>query len=218
MSTLIAVPSTCWRTTACPRRRFCCRTVRGGGSGAPNCPRASPGAADEPFVREHRPRQRLHRLQPDPGRRRAATLGVAVSRTRSSSNPRRPTPPSAPSRKYGRSARSTGSARARGAAGDSDPRRRNRSVVRVEELVVGDLVQVGPGDQIVADGHARAGGNALPPRRIDPHRRGPSRSRAGPGDAVRSGSFAVEGVGAYIATDAISDARQPTPRHIAVHG
>jgi magnesium-transporting ATPase (P-type) len=68
----------------------------------------------------------------------------------------------------------------------------------VEELVVGDLVRLGPGDQIVADGTI-AQAETL---RIDESiLTGESEPVAGQaGDDVRSGSFAVEGVGAYTVT------------------
>ena len=46
------------------------RAHRGRGGAAPPGPGAAAEARDEPVVREHRPRQRLHDLQPDPGRRR----------------------------------------------------------------------------------------------------------------------------------------------------
>ena len=66
----------------------------------------------------------------------------------------------------------------------------------VADVVVGDLLRLAPGDQIVADGHLREAdalrldeailtGEAEPvPRDV--------------GDEVRSGSFAVEGIGAYV--------------------
>ncbi len=68
--------------------------------------------------------------------------------------------------------------------------------VPVEEVVVGDLVRVGPGDQIVADGSLQwtewlqldesiLTGESRPVQRAV-------------GDGVRSGSFAVEGVGEYV--------------------
>ena len=70
--------------------------------------------------------------------------------------------------------------------------------VHVNELVLGDLVRLAPGDQVVADGtldHAESlrvdesilTGESSPVDRIA-------------GDAIRSGSFAVEGVGAYTVT------------------
>ena len=76
---------------------------------------------------------------------------------------------------------------------DGQPR-----VVAVEELVVGDLVRVGPGDQIVADGILEQAETL----RVDESiLTGESDTvpRA-PGEEVRSGSFAVEGVGAYTIT------------------
>jgi cation-transporting ATPase E len=71
-------------------------------------------------------------------------------------------------------------------------------VVPLEELVVGDLVRVGPGDQVVADGTLEQA-NAL---RVDEsiltgEAEPVARTR---GEAMRSGSFAVEGVGAYTVT------------------
>ncbi|HKI91694.1 MAG TPA: HAD-IC family P-type ATPase [Gaiellaceae bacterium] len=68
----------------------------------------------------------------------------------------------------------------------------------IAEVVPGDLVQVGPGDQIVADGRLEHA-DAL---RLDESiLTGESRAverRAG--EDVRSGSFAVEGAGAYTVT------------------
>jgi cation-transporting P-type ATPase E len=65
----------------------------------------------------------------------------------------------------------------------------------VEELVVGDLVRVGPGDQIVADGTIEQAETL----RVDESiLTGESESVVRDvGESVRSGSFAVEGVGAY---------------------
>jgi P-type E1-E2 ATPase len=76
---------------------------------------------------------------------------------------------------------------------DGEPRE-----LTVERLVVGDLVRVGPGDQIVADGvldEARA-------LRVDESiLTGESRPvERGAGDQVRSGSFVVEGTGSYTVT------------------
>jgi cation-transporting ATPase E len=70
--------------------------------------------------------------------------------------------------------------------------------VAIEELVKGDLVQIGPGDQIVADGTLD---NADALRLDESILTGESRAvtrRAG--ESVRSGSFAVEGAGAYTVT------------------
>ena len=77
-------------------------------------------------------------------------------------------------------------------------RDRQPRVVAVEELVVGDLVRVGPGDQIVADGILEQAETF----RVDESiLTGESDSVArAPGEEVRSGSFAVEGVGAYTVT------------------
>jgi cation-transporting P-type ATPase E len=67
--------------------------------------------------------------------------------------------------------------------------------VRVEELVPGDLVHVKAGDQIVADGElVRADALSLDESILTGESRFVQR---GEGDEVRSGSFAVEGVGAY---------------------
>jgi cation-transporting P-type ATPase E len=68
--------------------------------------------------------------------------------------------------------------------------------VAVAELVVGDRVRLGPGDQVVADG-VLAGANDL---QLDESiLTGESEPVArATGDEIRSGSFAVEGAGAYI--------------------
>ncbi|TMM07675.1 MAG: HAD family hydrolase [Actinobacteria bacterium] len=70
--------------------------------------------------------------------------------------------------------------------------------VQVEEVVVGDLVRLAPGDQVVADGRlVSADGLALDEANLT----GESElSVRGPGDPVWSGSFAVEGTGLYEAT------------------
>jgi P-type E1-E2 ATPase len=67
--------------------------------------------------------------------------------------------------------------------------------VHAEELVPGDLVRVGPGDQIVADGRIVTGGAIGLDESI---LTGESRTvrRAAPA-SVRSGSFCVDGAGAY---------------------
>jgi cation-transporting ATPase E len=71
-------------------------------------------------------------------------------------------------------------------------------VVAIEELVVGDLVRVGPGDQIVADGILEQAETLHVDESI---LTGESDAVArAPGEQVRSGSFAVEGVGAYTVT------------------
>jgi cation-transporting P-type ATPase E len=66
----------------------------------------------------------------------------------------------------------------------------------VEDLVVGDLVQLAPGDQVVADGKLE---QAELLRLDESILTGESETvlRAA-GEDVRSGSFAVEGVGAYV--------------------
>jgi magnesium-transporting ATPase (P-type) len=70
--------------------------------------------------------------------------------------------------------------------------------LHVSEVVVGDLVRVQAGDQIVADGRV-VGANRLT---LDESiLSGESRPVArGPGDEVRSGSFAAEGIGEYEVT------------------
>jgi cation-transporting ATPase E len=71
-------------------------------------------------------------------------------------------------------------------------------VVPVEELVVGDLVRVGPGDQVVADGTLEQADALRVDESILTGEAEPIARE--PGEAVRSGSFAVEGVGAYTVT------------------
>jgi cation-transporting ATPase E len=73
-----------------------------------------------------------------------------------------------------------------------------RRHVAVEEVVEGDVVLLEPGDQVVADGTvSRSDGLAIDESILT----GESEpvGRAG-GDEVRSGSFAVEGAGAYVVT------------------
>jgi cation-transporting ATPase E/undecaprenyl-diphosphatase len=66
----------------------------------------------------------------------------------------------------------------------------------VDEVVVGDLVRVGPGDQVVADGSLqRAEWLRLDESILTGESRPVQRAV---GDAVRSGSFVVEGVGEYL--------------------
>lgn len=68
--------------------------------------------------------------------------------------------------------------------------------VAVEEVVVGDLVRVGPGDQVVADGSLeRAEWLRLDESILTGESRAVQRTA---GEAVRSGSFVVEGVGEYV--------------------
>ena len=74
----------------------------------------------------------------------------------------------------------------------------NAQAVAVDEVVAGDLVRVGGGDQVVADGTLLSA-DLL---RLDESiLTGESRSvRRGVGDGVRSGSFVAEGSGAYTVT------------------
>jgi cation-transporting P-type ATPase E len=67
--------------------------------------------------------------------------------------------------------------------------------VHVDELVVGDLVRLAPGDQVVADGVVET---AAVLRVDESILTGESRPIArGPGDEIKSGSFVVEGTGSY---------------------
>jgi cation-transporting ATPase E len=76
---------------------------------------------------------------------------------------------------------------------DGEPRR-----LPVEEVVVGDLVRLGPGDQVVADGTLeRADWLRLDESILTGESRPVERAT---GEEVRSGSFAVEGVGEYSVT------------------
>jgi cation-transporting P-type ATPase E len=69
--------------------------------------------------------------------------------------------------------------------------------VRVPEVVAGDLVRVGAGDQIVADGPlVAADGLGLDESILTGESEPVGRAR---GDRVRAGSFAVEGAGEYLA-------------------
>ena len=71
-------------------------------------------------------------------------------------------------------------------------------VVPLGEVVVGDLLRAGAGDQVVADGRVEPGGHAALDESI---LTGESRSvTRGGGEEVRSGSFVVEGSLAYVAT------------------
>jgi cation-transporting ATPase E len=70
--------------------------------------------------------------------------------------------------------------------------------VAVEDVVVGDLVRVQAGDQVVADGHLVASDAlALDESILSGESRPVARGAA---DEVRSGSFAVEGAGTYEVT------------------
>jgi cation-transporting P-type ATPase E len=67
---------------------------------------------------------------------------------------------------------------------------------KIEELVPGDLVRVQPGDQIVADGRlVAADGLDLDESILTGESQPVPRSA---GEEIRSGSFAVEGVGSYV--------------------
>lgn len=70
--------------------------------------------------------------------------------------------------------------------------------VAVGELVVGDLVRVAPGDQIVADGTLAAGVALMLDESILTGESGPVERAAG--EEVRSGTFVAEGTGAYVVT------------------
>jgi cation-transporting ATPase E len=67
--------------------------------------------------------------------------------------------------------------------------------VAVEELVLGDVVRIVPGDQVVADGTLVVADGLSLDESILTGESNPM--QRGSGEEVRSGSFAVEGVGAY---------------------
>jgi P-type E1-E2 ATPase len=70
--------------------------------------------------------------------------------------------------------------------------------VGVADVVEGDLIRLGPGDQLVADGTLeRSDGLRLDESILTGEARAVVRA---PGDEVRSGSFAVEGAGLYTVT------------------
>jgi P-type E1-E2 ATPase len=70
--------------------------------------------------------------------------------------------------------------------------------VDVDELVPGDLVRIGPGDQVVADGTLeQSDGLELDESILSGESRPVARSV---GDGIQSGSFAADGVGAYTVT------------------
>jgi cation-transporting ATPase E len=71
-------------------------------------------------------------------------------------------------------------------------------VVGVEELVTGDLVQLQAGDQVVADGRLEEASALTVDESILTGEAEPVGRRTG--DEVRSGSFAVEGSGAFTVT------------------
>jgi cation-transporting ATPase E/undecaprenyl-diphosphatase len=70
--------------------------------------------------------------------------------------------------------------------------------VRVEELVVGDRVELQAGDQVVADGTLVAASGLSLDESILTGEAQPVEREAG--EEVRSGSFAVEGAGAFVVT------------------
>jgi magnesium-transporting ATPase (P-type) len=70
--------------------------------------------------------------------------------------------------------------------------------LRVAEVVAGDLVELQAGDQLVADGRVEEASGLLVDESILTGESRPVARTAG--DAVRSGSFAVEGSGAYTVT------------------
>jgi P-type E1-E2 ATPase len=71
-------------------------------------------------------------------------------------------------------------------------------VIAVEELAVGDLVHLEPGDQVVADGTLE---HAVSLRLDESILTGESRPvERQAGDEIRSGAFAVEGSGKYVVT------------------
>ncbi|HKH30931.1 MAG TPA: HAD-IC family P-type ATPase, partial [Gaiellaceae bacterium] len=70
--------------------------------------------------------------------------------------------------------------------------------LRVEEVVAGDLVELHAGDQLVADGQVEEASGLLVDESILTGESRPVARAAG--DPVRSGSFAVEGSGAYTVT------------------
>ncbi len=73
---------------------------------------------------------------------------------------------------------------------DGEPR-----VLHVSEVVVGDLVRLGPGDQVIADGPIVSGvGLRLDESILTGEARAVARSA---GEEVRSGSFVVEGAGSF---------------------
>src|ERR671915_364880 len=71
-------------------------------------------------------------------------------------------------------------------------------LVGVDELVPGDLVELQAGDQVVADGHLERASALTVDESILTGEAEPVARRTG--EDVRSGSFAVEGSGAYIVT------------------
>jgi P-type E1-E2 ATPase len=75
--------------------------------------------------------------------------------------------------------------------------------VPVAELVVGDLVRVAAGDQVVADGRLETGEGLLLDESILSGESLPVARQ--PGEEVRSGAFVVEGTGTFVVTAVGSD-------------
>ena len=73
---------------------------------------------------------------------------------------------------------------------DGEPRQ-----LHVSQVVEGDLVRLGPGDQVIADGPLRAGSGLYVDESILTGETQPVERSAG--DEVRSGSFVVEGTGSF---------------------
>jgi P-type E1-E2 ATPase len=69
--------------------------------------------------------------------------------------------------------------------------------VRADEVVEGDLIRLAAGDQVVADGEVTSASGLELDESILTGESRPVRRQVG--DEVRSGSFAVEGVGSYVA-------------------
>ena len=65
----------------------------------------------------------------------------------------------------------------------------------MSQVVEGDLVRLGPGDQVIADGPLRAGSGLYVDESILTGETQPVARSAG--DEVRSGSFVVEGTGSF---------------------
>ena len=83
--------------------------------------------------------------------------------------------------------------------------------VPVDQVVVGDLVRVAPGDQVVADGRVvQADGLAVDEANLTGESEPAVR---GPGEPVWSGSFAVEGAALFEATAVGQDSRAAARGH-----
>ena len=182
----------------CPARRSLAALRRRpdpAGSRAPLArTRAAGAAGDEPLHREHRPRERLHGLQPRPAglRRDHARLRQVAGRRL----------PRDPDRERGDRHRPGGAGQERARPARS-ARHADARVVRdgePRELAVEQVVRRRPraasraGDQVVADGRlARRPRCALDESILTGEAEPVARAA---GDEVRSGSFAVEGDGA----------------------